>query len=72
MIFARLEVDGFKACGVFANKNDASDSLVKAAKFSDLSSRLSDCLYIFKPFEEMTVQDDLDCYPLRIGHVIKY
>lgn len=70
MIFAKIEVDGKKAFGVFDQRDAASAALFEWANRACNGLCQVACSYDDKPYGEMTIQEDLDCYPLEVGKVL--
>lgn len=69
MIFARIEADGFIACGMFSSQEEAGEALIDAAECSG-KMEPSVFLYSHKPAGEMTTQEDLDIYPATVDRVV--
>lgn len=70
MIFARVEIDGFKACGVFLDAEDASEMLFDAAYMAGVSESPKSALYSHKPGEDMTDADRLEIGSQAVGAVV--
>jgi len=70
MIFARIEADGFIACGIFSSQQEAGDLLFEEAQASGVNMTPSNFLYSHKPSRERTTQEDLDVYPATMDRVV--